>query len=79
MYGRVSGVTRPDRWPPRPVSVESRPLVRMGFECDDGRVLARSLLGFLGWLGMLLLAIAAVVGLVILFAHGGGGGIDIDP
>jgi len=51
----------------------------MGFECDDGRVLARSLLGFLGWLGMLLLAIAAVVGLVILFAHGGGGGIDIDP
>ena len=58
---------------------EGQTLVRMGLECDDGRVLALSLLGFLGWLGMLLLAVAAVVGLVILFAHGGGGGIDIDP
>lgn len=60
-------------------STWSPDLVRMDLECDDGRVLALTLLGFLGWLGMLLLAIAAVVGLVFLFAHGGGGGIDIDP
>jgi hypothetical protein len=36
------------------------------------------MLGFLGWLGMLLLAIALVVGLVVLVAHAGGD-IDIDP
>lgn len=61
-------------------STWSPDLVRMGLECDDARVLAITLLRFLGWLGMLLLAIALVVGLVILFAHGpGGGGIDIDP
>jgi hypothetical protein len=51
----------------------------MGLACDDARVLALTLLGFLGWLGMLLLAIALVVGLVVLLAHGPGGGIDIDP
>ncbi|HKI29980.1 MAG TPA: hypothetical protein VKB32_11220 [Actinomycetota bacterium] len=41
-------------------------------------VLAHTFLGFLGWLGTLLLAIALVVGLAFLIAHAGGD-IDIDP
>ena len=41
-------------------------------------MVALTLLGFLGWLGTLLLAIALVVGFVVLIAHVGGN-IDIDP
>ena len=41
-------------------------------------MVALTLLGFLGWLGTLLLAIALVVGFVVLIVHVGGN-IDIDP
>jgi len=37
-------------------------------------VIALTVLGFLAWLGMLLLAIALVVGLLLFIAYAGGGG-----
>jgi hypothetical protein len=63
---------------PGPVFLERRLATWVRRECDDVHVLALTMLGFLGWLGMLLLAIALVVGLVVLVAHAGGD-IDIDP
>jgi hypothetical protein len=41
--------------------------------CHDGMVLGVTWLGFFGWLGALLLAIALVLGLLALIAYFGGG------